>query len=115
MDAYEKMIMTMRNEAQNSVQGSSFGLAVMTGTDTLTYNGLELDADDILIADHLTMRRLSRLDFSIQSSGGTSHSHGWTDQSEYIEPLAEGDIVFGVMIESDDDQKFLVLCRVGGA
>ena len=116
MNAYEKLIKTMRNEAKNGVSGSSYGLATITDTG-LTYNGMDFEDDDILYADYLTKPRLTTLDFLIkkeQPYEETHHNHDWKDKSEYIEPLAAGDVVFGILIKADDDEKFLALCRIGG-
>ena len=115
MNAYEKLLMTMRTEAGRSVKTASAGLAVMTGDRTLSYNGLELEEEDILIADHLKVKRMKQFDLEIRESYGSSevmHTHGWVDHSEYIEPLKEGDIVYGTMLGTEDDRKFLVLCRI---
>lgn len=117
MNGYEKLIMILRDEAKKSVPGASYGLAVMTSSDTLTYNGLSLDADDIVFADHLQKKRLCKLDFEIDHEENLPeghHNHGWEDKSTYIKPLKEGDVVFGIMLNVDDDEKFLVLCRIGG-
>lgn len=118
MNPYEKIIKTMRNEANNGVEKSSFGLAVMTGADSLTYNGMEFEAEDCLFADHLLEKRLKNLDFKINddtpSENEGHHVHPWTDKSKYIPALKSGDTVFGILISTDEDQKFLVLCRIGG-
>lgn len=117
MDGYEKLIMVMRGEAKKGVPGSSYGLAVMAGADSLTYNGMSLDADDIVFADYLTKKRVNKLDFDIEKEEELPeghHNHKWTDKSTYIKPLKEGDVVFGIMLDVDDEQKFLVLCRIGG-
>lgn len=117
MNGYEKLIMIFRDEAKKSVPGSSYGLAVMTGDDTLSYNGLELDSDDVVFADYLTKKRLTKLDFEINQEEPlpeSHHNHEWTDKSTYIKSLKEGDVVFGIMLDVDDEEKFLVLCRIGG-
>lgn len=119
MDAFEKMIKTMREEAKKGVKLPSFGLAEMTGADSLIYHGMKFEADDILVADHLTKKRLTKLDFEIKREypieDTEHHYHKWEDKSEYIKPLKSGDVVFGFLINADDDEKFLVMCRVGGA
>jgi hypothetical protein len=119
MNPYEKLIKTMREEAKNGVDMTSFGLATMTGEKTLTYNGMEFEEDDCLFADHLLKPRLEVLDFENKKNipipdDEEHHYHKWKDNSTYIEPLKSGDTVFGILIDTDDDQKFLVLCRVGG-
>lgn len=118
MNAYEKLLKTMREEAANGVASSSYGLATMTGTDSLNYKSMEFEADDCLFADHLLEKRLKKLDFDIEDNEPSEHEgkhiHPWTDKSEYIPKLKSGDVVFGILIDTDDDQKFLVLCRIGG-
>ena len=118
MDAYEKLIKTMRNEAQQGIELPSYGIATMTGLDSLSYNGLELEADDIIIPEHLSEKLVKKVDFTIEDNVASPnegyHRHPWTDKSKCIEALKEGDTVFGFMIDEDDEQKFLVLCRIGG-
>lgn len=118
MNPYEKLIKTMREEAKNGVDSISMGLATMTGEKTLTYNGMEFDEDDILFSDHLTSRAVKKVDFTIEDNVASPnegyHRHPWTDKSKYMSKLDEGDVVFGILIDTDDDQKFLVLCRIGG-
>ena len=118
MNPYEKLIKTMRQEAANGVTPASYGLATMTGADSLTYNGMEFESEDCLFADHLLEKRLKKLDFKIGDNEPSEHEgkhiHPWTDKSEYIPKLKSGDVVFGILIDTDEDQKFLVLCRIGG-
>lgn len=118
MDGYEKLLMVMRGEANRAVDMPSYGLAEMTGSDSLNYNGLEFESDDILIAEHLKERYLTKLDFQIhaQSKYDTDdpryEAHTWTDKSKYSEELKKGDTVFGMMVADDDDVKFIVLAKV---
>ena len=118
MDAYEKLIKTMRDEASKGVDMPSYGMAVMTGADSLSYNGLELEVDDIIIPDHLAIKWATEVDIEVDddvsSPNEGHHRHTWTDKTTYTKPLEEGDIVFGFMITEDDDQKFLIMCRIGG-
>lgn len=121
MDAYEKIIKTMREEAGKEAGDMlpSFGLAEMTGEKTLSFNGLDFDEEDVLFADYLLNRAIKKVDFTIgddtPSENEGHHVHPWTDKSKYMSKLAAGDTVFGFIIDDDDDEKFLVLCRVGGA
>lgn len=109
----------MREEAKNGVDSTSFGLATMTSATTLTYNGMEFEEDDILISDHLTQDIVTKVDFTIDDNTPSEHEgyhvHPWTDKSKKIKKLKRDDLVFGILIDADDDdQKFLVLCRIGG-
>jgi len=119
MNPYEKLIKTMREEAKNGVDSTSFGLATMTSATTLSYNGMEFEEDDILISDHLTQDIVTKVDFTIDDNTPSEHEgyhvHPWTDKSKKIKKLKRDDLVFGILIDADDDdQKFLVLCRIGG-
>lgn len=117
MNAYEKLIMTIREESAKEVDLPSFGFATMTGEKTLNYNGLDLDEDDVIFADSLLTPAVKKVDFEItqeQTYHETHHNHGWTDKSKTMGKLNEGDTVFGIMVDYEDDEKFLVLCRVGG-
>lgn len=96
MNAYEKLIKTMRTEGARDnptglvlgevTRGVEKGLRVKIGS--LTYEG-----DDLLVAEHLTQKSLVKLGFTIQESQGAPHTHAWTDKSEYIKPLEKGDKV----------------------
>lgn len=119
MNPYEKLIKTMRDEAKNGVNMASFGLATMTSANSLTYNGMEFEEDDILVADYLTQDLITKVDFTIGDNAPSEHEgyhvHPWTDKSKKIKKLKENDLVFGIIIDADDDdQKFLILCRIGG-
>lgn len=93
MDGFEKLIKTIRTEASKSERDLELKLAVMTSPTSCSFGQIELDSDDLLIAEHLTEQSLTTLDFNIQSSGGSSHTHPWKDKSEYLSPLEEGDLV----------------------
>ena len=53
MDAYEKLVNTIRKESERSKQKQLY-IAEMTGPGTCVLNGLALDADDFLVSDFLT-------------------------------------------------------------
>lgn len=52
MDAYEKLVNTIRKESERNKQKQLY-IAEMTGPDTCTLNGLALDADDFLVSEFL--------------------------------------------------------------
>lgn len=117
MDAYEKMLKTIREESEKAVKLPSYGIAEMTGEKTLTYNGMEFDEEDVIVADYLTERSVKTVDFTInqeQPLGEGHHNHTWTNKSVYRPKLKSGDVVFGFLIDYEDDEKFLILCRIGG-
>ena len=93
MDGFEKLIKTIRTEASKSERDLELKLAVMTSPTSCSFGQIELDSDDLLIAEHLTEQSLTTLDFNIQSPVGSSHTHPWKDKSEYLSPLEEGDLV----------------------
>lgn len=53
MNAYEKIIKIMREESSKQDNKSPFKLATMNTARTCTYGSIELDSDDLLIAEHL--------------------------------------------------------------
>lgn len=53
MDAYEKLIKTIRNEGNRSRDLYPIKLATMTAAKTCTIGTLELDEDDLLVSEHL--------------------------------------------------------------
>ena len=132
MDAYEKLIMTMRNEAAKEIDLPSFGFAEMTSESSLNYNGLDFDEDDIIIADHLVEREVE-VTATAKTESVEDHSHPLSPGStgsagghyhdiklnkkkvKIHSDLKEGDTVFGFMVDYEDDEKFLILCKVGGA
>ena len=88
MNGYEKIINTIRSEARkNGKHTISLKIGVMTSPKSCKIGQIELDKDDIYVSEHLTKKVLNKLDFQIESSGGTSHTHKWTDRSEYFSPL----------------------------
>lgn len=52
MDSYEKIIKLIREEAARDKQRQLY-IGDMTGPDTCSVNGLELEADDFLVSDFL--------------------------------------------------------------
>lgn len=52
MDAYEKLVNTIRKESERNKQKQLY-IAEMTGPGTCTLNGLTLDADDFLVSEFL--------------------------------------------------------------
>lgn len=53
MDGYEKLIKTMRKEAGRADTGYVFKLAVMTSKSSCMLGQLELDSEDLYLAEHL--------------------------------------------------------------
>ena len=126
MNAYEKIIKTMREEAKNGVDLPSFGFAEMTSETSLNYNGLDFEEDDIVFAEHLKTREVKvTLNKTIETEKypepeeepGHKHKVKINLNKEKVKvttTLKEGDVVFGFIVDYDDDEKFLVLCKVGG-
>lgn len=54
MNSYEKLIMTMRLEANRNRVKYPIKVAVMTSPTSCQYGNMELDSDDLLFAEHLT-------------------------------------------------------------
>ena len=59
--------------------------------------------------DYLLEKRAKKVSGTISSSGGETHTHNWTDTSEYIEELKDGDLIALYQI---DTERFLILGRV---
>lgn len=55
MNAYEKLIKTMRSEADRKNDPYPLKIATMTASDSCMLGSLELDSDDLLIASHLSL------------------------------------------------------------
>ena len=107
MNGYEKLIKTMRAEAgRNNNKGYDLKIAVMTSPTSCSLGQMELDSDDLLIAEHLTKKSVIKTDFDIKSSGGSSHTHDWTDKSKFLSPLAEGDVV---LIARVSNEKYAII------
>ena len=110
MNGYEKIINTIRSEARkNGKHTISLKIGVMTSRKSCKIGQIELDKDDIYVSEHLTKKVLNKLDFQIESSGGTSHTHKWTDKSEYFSPLKKGDVV---LIAQISNLKFVILDKL---
>lgn len=56
MNGYEKLIKTMREEAGRDRVKYPVKVAVMTSPTSCRYGQMELDAEDLLFADHLTVQ-----------------------------------------------------------
>lgn len=108
MDGYSKMLMLFRNEG-SKYNPPTLLLGEMTSSTDITIGKLVLDEDDYYISEHLTKPILTELNFTIDSSGGISHSHGWTDKSKYLKPLKKGDLV---LLYPLNDDKFVVIDKV---
>lgn len=62
MNGYEKLINIMRGEASRNNVKYPVKIAVMTSQTTCTYGNMELDAEDLLFAEHLTKTTLKKGD-----------------------------------------------------
>lgn len=106
---FAKLLKLMQRQGEaNNPKGLEIG--VMTSSNTCSIGDLELDKDDLLVNETLLKPVLTELDFNIQSSGGTSHTHNWVDKSKYFKPLKKGDIV--VLLKLEDQDMYVILCKV---
>lgn len=103
MDGYEKLIKTIREESSRAEKGFPLKIGVMKSPTSCLMGQIELEHDDIYIAEHLTKNVLTELDFKIENSGS------WTDKSKYINPLKTGDLVLIVQISSE---KYAIIERM---
>lgn len=53
MDGFEKLIKTIRSEANRDQNPYPIKLATMTAKDKCSYGGLPLDSDDLLVTEDL--------------------------------------------------------------
>lgn len=53
MNAYEKLIMTMRSEGNRSSNPYPIKLGTMTSNDACVVGSMDLDSDDLMVAEHL--------------------------------------------------------------
>lgn len=53
MDGFEKIIKTIREEANRNHNPFPIKLGMMTGSDTCSVGALELESEDLMVADHL--------------------------------------------------------------
>lgn len=103
MNGYEKFIKIMRDESKRGVSVPFIGIGEMTSSDSCKIGSLELDNDDLLIAEHLTKNYMHKLKIDVSSS------HTVTDNSEYIKPLKKGDVVLLIRIS---EEKYAIIERM---
>lgn len=98
MTGYEKLLMLLRNEGSR-YNPPSLLLGEMISTTEISLGRITLDADDYYIAEHLTKPLLTKLNLSSNLA----------DNSTYINPLKEGDIV---LLYPLTEEKYVVIERV---
>ena len=109
---YGDLLNSMRKEGSHDNPETLY-IGTMLSSDSVEVDGLKLDKEDLLFNEMLLKPVLTKLSFTIQSSGGESHSHSWTDNSTYIKPLKKGDRVAIMKCENNDT--YVVLCKVVSA
>ncbi len=95
MNGYEKLIKVISELVDSSPM---IAQTTMNGPTSCNFNDLQLDEDDLLIAEHLRTGYVKKV---TQTNG--------VIETEYAEPLKKGDIVI-IMRVSDD--KFAILERM---
>lgn len=117
MNAYEKMIKTMRAESDRHYDPFRLKVAEMTSGTTCRYANIDLDADDLLFAEHLIHPQTNKKHIRMRLMGdsGTWQSYEkedledgsdeWTSGSR----LKAGDMVLVVQISED---KYAVIERL---
>lgn len=109
---YAGMLNFMREEGSYGNPETLY-IGTMLSENSVEVDGLKLEKDDLLFNEKLLKPVLTKLKFTIQTSGGVSHSHSWEDQSTYIKPLKKGDLVAVMKCENNDT--YVVLCKVVSA
>lgn len=95
MDGYEKIIHMLKSKDTSK----NIFVTEMTSSNSCVVNGLQLDSEDLYIAEHLTAKVVK----DVVMNG----EHAIT--VTYTEPLKKGDTVIVAKI---DDEKYAVLERV---
>lgn len=57
MDAYEKILKTIREESAKGEKESPFHIVQMTSSSTLSIDGMELDGDDLYFMSGLELKK----------------------------------------------------------
>lgn len=97
MDGYDKMLMLMRKQGA-VLNSQKLALGTMTGDKTCEVGGMELDSEDLIIAEHLL--------YSICTDA---------EREEYISPLKAGDEVVLYPIVANDKHavdRYVILEKV---
>lgn len=106
---FAKLLKMMRRQGEaNNPTGIEIG--VMTGAKTCTVGELELDEDDLLIAEHLLTGYYVAKDPEKPFSSSTFSEV--SENVKYISPLAEGDVV---AVQQVDDETYVILERMVGS
>lgn len=106
MTGYEKLIKMMRS--QGAVYNSpGLRIGVMTSGNTCKIGNLDLDADDLYIAEHLLYKQCYKVDERVTVSN--THAVSYEDRSKYLEPLKSGDMVLAYQI---NDDKYVIIEKI---
>ena len=109
MNAYEKILKIIRESAiQNQSYKIELGIYENGG---IRSNDILIPSSMIYKLDFLDKKRAIMVKGNIDTGGGgdSSHTHGWTDKSEYIDELKNGDLIAYQQLNMS---KFLIIGRV---
>lgn len=99
MNAYEQIIMIMRQQgAVKNLPGMK--IAEMKDAKTLKIDTLELDAEDLLVAEHLTTGYHKAVD---------GLRPPLKNDDTYVWPLKKGDLV---LVQRISDEKYVIIERL---
>lgn len=99
MNSYEQIIKLMRKQgAMNNPPAVQLG--IMTGPKSCSIGELELDHDDLLIAEHLADEYKIEIDINITGHKNTAKVYA---------PLKEGDLV---LIQRLSAEKYVIIERL---
>lgn len=102
---FAKLLKMMQRQGEaNNPTGIEIG--VMTGAKTCTVGELELDEEDLLIAEHLITG------YYVAINPKNPYKSGDVPDSEYIPPLKAGDVV---AVQQVDDETYAILERMVGS
>ena len=106
----EKILQVFEDIAKYN-SGPKIEIGVLDGSLGILTNNETIPRSMVLYFDFLLEKRAKKVSGQVESGGAgdSAHTHGWTDKSEYIEPLKAGDRVAYYIISKS---QVLVLGRV---
>ncbi len=109
MNGEEKIIKVMEQISQYN-QSPMIKIGKYTD-EGIECNNVVIPKDMLYWLDFLKERRAKKVSGQVEmgGAGDEAHTHGWTDTSEYIEPIKSGEYVAFYKL---NDYKFLVIGRV---
>lgn len=109
MNGYDKLMMLMEDLGGRQSYKNPIFIGEMTGPDSCKVNGIELDKDDLIFAEHLVKHKYKiKIDWKTEDRGGgageaafASHNHDikGTKEYEFVSVLKAGDTVLCLRVD----------------